>query len=142
MWWSSPPVRFDPEHNFLHYRGSIPYADLHATYHAADAFIFASSCENLPNIMIEAMSAGQREGTQLPRRAQRLIHRQCCGNHFFDARERKNMVAFARNREHRARRTQRHHIRQFEPIELARYCVLTGAVAARQQGVGDRPQTA
>ncbi len=50
--------RLDPERQFLHYRGAIPDKDLHEIYHLADLFVFASSCENLPNIMIEAMSAG------------------------------------------------------------------------------------
>ncbi len=50
--------RLDPEGRFLRYRGEIPYDELHATYQEADIFVFASSCENLPNIMIEAMSAG------------------------------------------------------------------------------------
>jgi len=27
-------------------------------YHEADIFVFASSCENLPNILLEAMSSG------------------------------------------------------------------------------------
>ncbi|MDP9200805.1 MAG: glycosyltransferase family 4 protein [Gemmatimonadota bacterium] len=40
------------------YHGNVPYADLPALYHRADAFVFASSCENLPNILLEAMSAG------------------------------------------------------------------------------------
>ena len=31
---------------------------IHLKYNIADAFIFASSCENMPNILIEAMSAG------------------------------------------------------------------------------------
>jgi glycosyltransferase involved in cell wall biosynthesis len=36
----------------------MPFSALHSEYQDADAFIFASSCENLPNILIEAMSAG------------------------------------------------------------------------------------
>ena len=50
--------RLDPGKSFLHYRGATPYKHLAETYHQADLFVFASSCENLPNIMIEAMSAG------------------------------------------------------------------------------------
>lgn len=44
--------------NFLHWSGSMPFTELHEAYKKADAFIFASSCENLPNILIEAMCAG------------------------------------------------------------------------------------
>jgi glycosyltransferase involved in cell wall biosynthesis len=48
----------DPQGEFLFYRGAIEFDELHSKYQAADGFIFASSCENLPNILIEAMSAG------------------------------------------------------------------------------------
>lgn len=48
----------DAAEDFIHVRGSVPYRDLPARYHAADAFVFASSCENLSNILIEAMAAG------------------------------------------------------------------------------------
>jgi len=47
----------DPEGRFLRYVGPVSYQELHAHYHQADGFIFATSCENLPNILIEAMSA-------------------------------------------------------------------------------------
>ena len=50
--------QLDPEGEFLSWSGSIPFSSLHAQYHEADAFLFASSCENLPNILIEAMAAG------------------------------------------------------------------------------------
>jgi len=48
----------DPSGEFLRYRGPVSYHTLHTHYHGANAFIFASSCENMPNILIEAMSAG------------------------------------------------------------------------------------
>ena len=48
----------DAEGQFLVYRGAVPFDELHLAYARADAFIFASSCENLPNILLEAMSAG------------------------------------------------------------------------------------
>src|SRR5690606_16191270 len=47
----------DPHKEFIHYRGAISYSELPEWYHAADAFIFASTCENLPNILIEAMAS-------------------------------------------------------------------------------------
>lgn len=50
--------RLDPEGNFINYRGAVPYEDLHTLYKAADIGVFASSCENLPNILIECMAAG------------------------------------------------------------------------------------
>ncbi|GAG14561.1 unnamed protein product, partial [marine sediment metagenome] len=43
--------------DYLRYRGPAEPDDIHAIYQAADAFLFASSCENLPNILIEAMSS-------------------------------------------------------------------------------------
>jgi glycosyltransferase involved in cell wall biosynthesis len=43
---------------YIHYRGTLPYTELPSAYSRADAFIFASSCENLPNALLEAMSAG------------------------------------------------------------------------------------
>jgi glycosyltransferase involved in cell wall biosynthesis len=43
---------------YIHYRGSIPHTELPAIYSRSDAFIFASSCENLPNTLLEAMTAG------------------------------------------------------------------------------------
>ena len=50
--------RVDPQQEFLHYRGEMPFESLHCTYRQADAFVFASSCENLPNILLEAMASG------------------------------------------------------------------------------------
>jgi glycosyltransferase involved in cell wall biosynthesis len=48
----------DPQGRFLQYSGSVEHADLPGCYQAADAFVFASSCENLPNILLEAMASG------------------------------------------------------------------------------------
>jgi glycosyltransferase involved in cell wall biosynthesis len=39
--------------------GDVPYAALPAVYHGAIANIFASSCENCPNILLEALAAGR-----------------------------------------------------------------------------------
>jgi glycosyltransferase involved in cell wall biosynthesis len=50
--------RLDPAGDFLHLVGAVPFDALHSLYGVADAFLFASSCENLPNILIEAMAAG------------------------------------------------------------------------------------
>ena len=50
--------RVDPRGTFVRYLGPAPYDDLARHYHSADAFVFASSCENMPNILLEAMAAG------------------------------------------------------------------------------------
>ena len=55
---SSEFRRLDPEQKFLRLLGSVPFDQLHDLYAKADAFVFASSCENLPNILLEAMAAG------------------------------------------------------------------------------------
>src|SRR5919202_76370 len=48
----------DPSGSFVHYSGPVPFRELHEVYRWADAFVFASSCETLPNILLEAMAAG------------------------------------------------------------------------------------
>lgn len=50
--------RVDPREEFIHWQGETPHSKLAGHYHNADAFVFASSCENLPNILLEAMAAG------------------------------------------------------------------------------------
>lgn len=50
--------QLDPEGEFLKWSGHKPFESMHSMYGGADLFVFASSCENLPNIMIEAMAAG------------------------------------------------------------------------------------
>jgi len=54
---SSEFRRLDPEQKFLRLLGSVPFDQLHDLYSKADAFIFSSSCENLPNILLEAMAS-------------------------------------------------------------------------------------
>lgn len=39
--------------------GPIPYSDLPSVYHHATVNLFASSCENCPNILLEALGAGR-----------------------------------------------------------------------------------
>lgn len=48
----------DPRGEFITYHGGVAHAEMVARYHQADLFIFASSCESLPNILLEAMAAG------------------------------------------------------------------------------------
>ena len=50
--------RLDPDGRFLFYRGPIQHDDLPAAYRAADAFVFASSCETFGQILVEAMASG------------------------------------------------------------------------------------
>jgi glycosyltransferase involved in cell wall biosynthesis len=50
--------RFDPAGAWVTYHGAVPYADLPVMYAAADLAVFASSCENMPNILLECMAAG------------------------------------------------------------------------------------
>ena len=48
----------DPDSIFLRYHGEIDPIELQKFYSSADIAIFASSCENMPNILIEKMSYG------------------------------------------------------------------------------------
>lgn len=50
--------RLDPLREYLLWSGAEPFESLHEFYLNADLFAFASSCENMPNILIEAMAAG------------------------------------------------------------------------------------
>lgn len=50
--------RIDPDRRFVKFHGVVPYEQLHKYYKQADVGIFASSCENMPNILIENMAAG------------------------------------------------------------------------------------
>lgn len=50
--------QLDPSGSFLRVEGAMPFEQLHERYAQADGFVFASSCENLPNILIEAMASG------------------------------------------------------------------------------------
>lgn len=48
----------DPCESFIRYRAEVPYNELPQYYHRANGYVFASSCENLPNVLLEAMAAG------------------------------------------------------------------------------------
>jgi glycosyltransferase involved in cell wall biosynthesis len=50
--------KIDPQRNFIKFHGAIAYEKLNACYANADIGVFASSCENMPNILIESMAAG------------------------------------------------------------------------------------
>jgi glycosyltransferase involved in cell wall biosynthesis len=44
--------------NWVRYHGNIPFNKLHHQYAQADLGLFASSCENMPNILLEKMASG------------------------------------------------------------------------------------
>ena len=50
--------RYDPTGIWVRYHGAVKYKELHHIYAQADLGIFASSCENMPNILLETMAAG------------------------------------------------------------------------------------
>jgi glycosyltransferase involved in cell wall biosynthesis len=50
--------RVDRDARFIRYLGQVPYKALHECYERADAAIFASGCENMPNTLLEKMAAG------------------------------------------------------------------------------------
>ncbi len=49
---------FDINRVWVHYYGAIPFSDLPLKYAQADLGLFASSCENMPNILLETMASG------------------------------------------------------------------------------------
>jgi glycosyltransferase involved in cell wall biosynthesis len=49
---------FDPYKKFINYFGTIHYNEINEFYHQADIGIFASSCENMPIILLEKMASG------------------------------------------------------------------------------------
>ena len=50
--------QLDPNENYLHWIDEQKFETIHEYYKKANIFVFASSCENLPNILIEAMASG------------------------------------------------------------------------------------
>ena len=50
--------KFDPNKEFVNYYGMIDHNKVVDYYKRADIFVYSSTCENMPNILIEAMSAG------------------------------------------------------------------------------------
>jgi glycosyltransferase involved in cell wall biosynthesis len=48
----------DPQREFVQTLGFVQHDELPALLASADLFVFASSCENMPNTLVEAMAAG------------------------------------------------------------------------------------
>lgn len=51
-------LMLDPENEYIFWHKNVGLENVLKFYHTSDAFIFASSCENMPNILIEAMASG------------------------------------------------------------------------------------
>lgn len=51
-------AKWDPNGEWVRYRGEIPYSTINLAYQDADLFVFASSCESLGIILLEAMASG------------------------------------------------------------------------------------
>jgi glycosyltransferase involved in cell wall biosynthesis len=52
-------ARFKGVDGSVKYLGAVKHSDLHRYYQDADIFVYASSCENLPNILLEAMASAK-----------------------------------------------------------------------------------
>lgn len=50
--------KWDSAHKWVRYHGAIPYHLLHDIYVSSDLGVFASSCENMPIILMEMMASG------------------------------------------------------------------------------------
>lgn len=50
--------RYPGRSGSIRYLGPVKHEDLPRFYRSADVFAYASSCENLPNILLEAMASG------------------------------------------------------------------------------------
>lgn len=50
--------RIDPDGDFINYMGVVAFSELHKYYAQADLMVFASCCENMPNILLEGMASG------------------------------------------------------------------------------------
>lgn len=46
------------DHSWVRYHGEVSFNELHFLYAQADLGLFASSCENMPNILLEKMASG------------------------------------------------------------------------------------
>jgi len=49
---------WDTDRSFIRCYGNIAHTELQHVFHKSDGFVFASTCENFPNILLEAMASG------------------------------------------------------------------------------------
>lgn len=50
--------KVDKHGNFIQYLGNVNYDKIHELYNTSSAIIFVSSCENMPNTLLEGMASG------------------------------------------------------------------------------------
>ncbi len=50
--------QIDGSGSWVTYHGPVPHLELDEWYRRSDGFIFASTCENMPKVLLEAMAAG------------------------------------------------------------------------------------
>jgi glycosyltransferase involved in cell wall biosynthesis len=50
--------KYDPQGSFVYYHGHLAHTELSKLMLSMDLFCFASSCETMPNTLIEAMCSG------------------------------------------------------------------------------------
>lgn len=50
--------KVDLENEFIHYYNHVPYNKIDEFYKKANGIVYASTCENMPNILIESMASG------------------------------------------------------------------------------------
>lgn len=55
---SSAIADVDPRGEYISLHRSVPYEGVTSFYHRADICVFASTCENMPNILLESMASG------------------------------------------------------------------------------------
>lgn len=48
----------DPKREFIFFKGNVEYNQIEEYYKNTDGIIYASTCENMPNILIESMASG------------------------------------------------------------------------------------
>jgi glycosyltransferase involved in cell wall biosynthesis len=51
-------IDVDPKKEFIFFHGNIEYEKIDSHYRNSDGIVFASSCENMPNILLESMASG------------------------------------------------------------------------------------
>ncbi len=50
--------RVDPKNVFIHFHNQVTYEEIDEFYKKADGIVYASTCENMPNILVESMASG------------------------------------------------------------------------------------